>query len=102
TPAPIDCDHGASAGGEAGGEEAEAGSALPGFAPSARLPVSAAPSPRNARRPSGLRTPASLDTTGMLRQRPGRTFPSFAACRSQRVAASLVVSPAVSAFTAAI
>src|SRR3979411_2305882 len=71
TPGPIDCDHGASAGGEA-----EA--AWEGFVPSARLPVSAAPRPSNERRASGFCASASLDTRGQLRHRSDRTFPRFA------------------------
>src|ERR1700722_6977870 len=72
TPAPSDCDHGASAGGEAC-----TGSALPGPAPTARPPVSAAPKPRNERRPSVARGPAGFESKDMLRQRSGRTFLSL-------------------------
>ena len=61
------------------GGEAGAGSALPEFAPSAMLPVSAALSLRKPRRARGLAAAVSLETRGMLRQDSGCTFPRFAA-----------------------
>src|ERR1700676_5009151 len=72
TPGPSDCDHGASAGGEAGCD-----SACPDLAPSARLPLSAAPSPRNERRPTATRGPPGFESKDILRQGSGRTFPSL-------------------------
>jgi len=49
-------------------------SAWPGLAPSARLPVSAAPRPRKERRRSGAGAPAGPESKDMLRKRSGRTF----------------------------
>jgi hypothetical protein len=48
---------------------------MAGVARIARPPVKAAPRPRTERRPSGV--PATFDDRDMLRQKPGRMFPSL-------------------------